>query len=66
MLTPIVRDDNDDVARIEQLDLAHMRAAVQEAANRLDNRALLVARVSAAVAGGVAGAVFGALAAHVF
>jgi hypothetical protein len=60
-----VRDHADDKARIESLDLDLMRAAVAQAAERLDRQALTRVTGIAAVAGGVAGAVFGALAGHI-
>jgi hypothetical protein len=61
-----VQDHADDAARIESLDLGLMRAAVEEGAERLDQRALVRITGVAAIAGALAGAVFGALAGHVF
>jgi len=50
------RDHAGEVERVEKLDTGLVSASVQEVANRLDNRALLVATAVAAVSGAVGGA----------
>jgi hypothetical protein len=60
-----VRDHEDDVARIETLDLSLVRASVEETAKRLDTRAIALATAGGALAGGLAGAALGALAGHI-
>lgn len=60
------RDHADDASQIESLGLDLMRSAVEDAAERLDRRALVTVTGVAAIAGGLAGAVFGALAGGIF
>jgi hypothetical protein len=56
-----LRDYSDDVARVASLDLALIRSGVEQAAQRLDSRAIVSGTVAAAIAGAAAGAVVGAI-----
>jgi hypothetical protein len=50
-----------DFASIRNINLELIREAIAEAAERLDNRAIIVATVMAALSGGVAGAIVAAI-----
>jgi hypothetical protein len=56
-----LRDYSDDVARVASLDLELIRSGVEQAAQRLDSRAIVSGTVAAAIAGAAAGAVVGAI-----
>jgi hypothetical protein len=56
------RDAHNEADQVKSLDLSLLRSAVEDAATRQDNRALVAVTAAGAVAGALAGAVVSILA----